>query len=624
MSEPSSVPATEKAPLLGQPSSEPLQHQETSSVGSSDQSEGAQRLWEELDHPWPSTFERSIGLLASPLIPREQVDLYTKSPKPGSTPAAFARRTNLDRGFYTPDHSTLLLPQNRYHLTDSERFEGPSLAKVQSLDFAPKLRLPEGQDSAKAYRAKILAQQQQKAKRDSAKSPGFGREMASLARTKKQQQQQQSAAPKLDEHGMPISAEKSTIAQSAFNLANILMGVGLLGLPFSFKVAGFAGGATCLMVFGLFAWRTTLLIGQELNGDPRPSAYFDESPFKSPLPPGSTPAARMLPPISSFPDIARASFGEAGCWILSIILYFELFSCICIFFVTMGDHLHQLFPSVPVSVFMMMVAAISVGPAILLRTPTLLSYLSMVGTVATVCVCSSVVMTQELAQQRGMTQQPSSTEQPYHIWWDSSGITLSLGLVAYCFSGHAIVPSIYTSMKEPQQFDYMVTVTFAGVVACCMAVGVAGYYMFGSLVADQVTLSMEEAIEAPLMMKSLVWLMVLTAFSKTTLTMFPLALGMEEVIAPYLTSQTAIGAASAAIKIILTIMALIVSIYVPSFSYICALVGMICTMSVSIIFPAMAHLKMFGPRLSAWEKFLDWIFILVGLFMAVAGTIVTI
>ena len=299
----------------------------------------------------------------------------------------------------------------------------------------------------------------------------------------------------------------------------------------------------------------------------------------------------------------------------------------CIFLITMGDHLHQLFPVVPLDAHLAMVAAFSLFAAILLRTPTLLSYLSMVGTISTVSVCISVVlsavtqgdMSAVLAERKGVTDAA-----PYHILLDTSGITMSLGLVAYCFSGHAIVPSIYTSMKEPQKFDRMATLTFVGVVFCCLAIGMAGYYMFGNQVADQVTLSMEAAIEAPLLMKALVWLMVVTAFSKVTLTMYPLALGMEEIVAPYLTSEGAICAASATIKVVMMGLALVVSLYVPSFSFICALVGMICTMSVSIIFPAMAHLKMFGPRLNWFEKLLDWIFILIGLFMAVSGTIATI
>jgi len=105
--------------------------------------------------------------------------------------------------------------------------------------------------------------------------------------------------------------------------------------------------------------------------------------------------------------------------------------------------------------------------------------------------------------------------------------------------------------------------------------------------------------------------------------MFPLAIGIEEIVAPYLTSDRKVQIASAAIKFILTAMALFVSICIPSFSLLCALVGMICTMSVSVVFPAAAHLKMFGSRLSFMDKFLDLIFIVVGSVMAVVGTIAT-
>jgi hypothetical protein len=50
-----------------------------------------EQLWAEFDRPWPATFERSVSLLASPVISFKEADLYTKSPKPGNTPLA-ARR----------------------------------------------------------------------------------------------------------------------------------------------------------------------------------------------------------------------------------------------------------------------------------------------------------------------------------------------------------------------------------------------------------------------------------------------------------------------------------------------------------------------------------------------------
>ena len=51
---------------------------------SDDESTLSQRVFkEEMEEPWPATFERSIMLLASPIITAKEVDFVTHSPKPG-------------------------------------------------------------------------------------------------------------------------------------------------------------------------------------------------------------------------------------------------------------------------------------------------------------------------------------------------------------------------------------------------------------------------------------------------------------------------------------------------------------------------------------------------------------
>ena len=60
----------------------------TAESGESDKS----GLWQEMDMPWPATFERSISLLASPVIKADEAERFTKSPKPGNTPLAIRRK----------------------------------------------------------------------------------------------------------------------------------------------------------------------------------------------------------------------------------------------------------------------------------------------------------------------------------------------------------------------------------------------------------------------------------------------------------------------------------------------------------------------------------------------------
>lgn len=532
----------------------------------------------ESQKPWPNTYERSIALLSSPILPARDAARYTKSPAPGGAAAYM-------RALRQQDHATQHTPELPSSIFSKNSKKQPKinldsnnapLARVQSLDFGKEqpLILPSQKvqrlQEAQKYRQELL-----------------------------QKQQKQPKLPK-PKHGT------ATFAQCTFNLANILMGVGLLGLPYVYKVAGYAGGTFTVLTMGGITWYTSLLIGRSLRHGR----------------------------ITSFPDLARVALGPTGGIILSSLLYFELFSCLAIFLVSMGDHLHQLLPQRSVTFHQVAVALLSLLPTIVLRTPALLSYLSLVGTLATTAVVLAVIgsaltLGNIAAQVAESSQQHAAVlehEAPYHIPWRSEGLTVAFGLVAYCFSGHAIIPSIYTSMERPEDFEKMVTYTFGLVLCCCLAVATSGYYMFGSTVQDQVTLSLQRsATHAVLAMQALTWLMILTAFSKITLTMFPLALGMEEMVAPYLTSEVMVDRASAVIKLILTALALTVAIFCPSFSVLCSLVGLVCTMAVSVVFPAAAHWRLLGASklLTPFEQVVDALCIGLGLVMAVAGTVAT-
>lgn len=106
--------------------------------------------------------------------------------------------------------------------------------------------------------------------------------------------------------------------------------------------------------------------------------------------------------------------------------------------------------------------------------------------------------------------------------------------------------------------------------------------------------------------------------------MYPLALGMEEIISPYLTSEKMVEMCSTTIKCLFTLLAGLLAVFCPSTSFLCALTGMVCTMSVSVIFPAAAHYKMFHQKLSLSEKVLDLCMVVFGCAMAVVGTTITI
>jgi vesicular inhibitory amino acid transporter len=182
----------------------------------------------------------------------------------------------------------------------------------------------------------------------------------------------------------------------------------------------------------------------------------------------------MLKPLKSFPQIARESFGDLGAIVLSVTLYFELFSCLAVYFVSLGDHMHNLVPILSMRAHMIVMAFAVAAPTIILRTPTLLSYLSAVGTVATVFVVLSVCLVAITYGDMSEKVAFSTAEPPpYHVIWRPTGMPIALGLVAYCFSGHALIPSIYVTMKDPRMYERMATATFVLVLVCSLLVAIS-------------------------------------------------------------------------------------------------------------------------------------------------------
>ena len=111
----------------------------------------------------------------------------------------------------------------------------------------------------------------------------------------------------------------------------------------------------------------------------------------------------------------------------------------------------------------------------------------------------------------------------------------------------------------------MIDMSFLTVLGCCLVVAIGGYHMFGSLVEDQITISLQNFSSAEVAMDCLTWLMILTAFSKFTLTAFPLALGIEEIFAPCVPNESVSEVVSSLIKLFLIGCSLLVGSHLYSF-----------------------------------------------------------
>ncbi|GMI46296.1 hypothetical protein TrCOL_g2768 [Triparma columacea] len=370
-----------------------------------------------------------------------------------------------------------------------------------------------------------------------------------------------------------------TVTQSTFSLINILLGVGILTIPYSLVVVGSWQIAVLFIIvpFSLATATTSILIGQILSAHP-----------------GSP----------SFTSLTFKAYGPAMSLVVSVLLYFELFSCLSIFITAMADHLHGLHDDIDLSTWHFIVVGVLLPNIFIFDSPSSLSRLSAIGTTASLLIVFSVVLYPILYD----VDPPPITAKT-----TVSGFSTSLGLAAYCFSGHAILPSIYSSLENKRTFPAVVASSYIVVLIAMAAVGGAGLLSFGSEVKDQVTLSMGAGRPDSYWIKALGGVMVVTTFSKFFLTLYPLVLGVSEVL-------TGLGRRGSDKAIALSMLtgSYVFATAVPGFGALCSLVGLVCTMAISLIAPALLHLKLVE---TGWMgKIVDVIIILGGAVAMIFGT----
>ena len=265
------------------------------------------------------------------------------------------------------------------------------------------------------------------------------------------------------------------------------MGMGIISLPFCLRTTGWLGGLLMLILFGAVTWWTSILIGRALNGNPQSgNLLFKNNTCDDGGGDIDTQqiVVQLRRQLTSFPDIAQEAFAQKSNIVLSSLLHFELFLALAVFFVLLRDHLYSLIPSIIATHHMIMCAILLIVPTVLCKTPRLLSYLLSVGTFTTVALVLSVFaaalwegdISAQMVNSTNIAQAvDSSTTQSFHDAFIPTGLPIVLGLVAYCFRGHAVVLTIYNSMAQPREYKCMIGYSYALVMTCCILVAVSGY-----------------------------------------------------------------------------------------------------------------------------------------------------
>ncbi|KAI0724468.1 transmembrane amino acid transporter protein-domain-containing protein [Cerioporus squamosus] len=350
------------------------------------------------------------------------------------------------------------------------------------------------------------------------------------------------------------------------------------------------------------------------------------------------------PHIRSYADIGRKAFGPRSMPMISMIFGLELFTVTVALVTLYADSLYAVVPAYSSDTYKMLGLLVLI-PAVLMPL-SVLSYASILGIFSLMAIIGIILFD-------GFTKPDS----PGSLWSPadtSLGIDnfrelgIAFGLFMAGFSGHAVIPTLARDMIDPTQFDEMINWAFAIATGIYGLLGVAGYIMFGNSVSDEFSQDLMKYNTHPALNTIALWGLVITPLSKYALTARPLSITIEMLLGiettgvpgdhghgvPVPTSSTAAAAAAAAAasksksvktiliaveRTVLTLLSVAVSILVPEFASVMAVLGSTFSFLLCIIGPVSAKIALTGGlrRCGLW----DGVLLVVSIAMAVWGTI---
>ncbi|KAJ3335470.1 hypothetical protein HDU93_005438 [Gonapodya sp. JEL0774] len=301
--------------------------------------------------------------------------------------------------------------------------------------------------------------------------------------------------------------------QTVFNTYNILVGIGVLTLPYAIHLSGWVIGIGTIIGTSALMDLTGKLIINSMNKDPT---------------------------IHSIPDLADSAFGLTGELLATVVFAGELIAVLVGSVVLVGDNMLVLLATFGVGSegkdgpgslhggdgpvpFWTVCVLCGVTCYLLSFLPLrYLAYTSAAG------MGASLLLVAAIFWDGFATRSPPGSlldPMPTRLFPDSlAGATLIVGIAC------ASVPTLYLSMKEKYLMPLVLDLSFFLATLTYLAIGCTGYLMFGELVEDEVTKNLAQLEANKWLGALLAALMVFIPLTKFPLCVEPTIEAIESAI----------------------------------------------------------------------------------------------
>lgn len=387
-----------------------------------------------------------------------------------------------------------------------------------------------------------------------------------------------------------------TIPETIFNLFNTVVGVGVLSVPFAFRLCGF--------------WALGLLVGVIMI-TALTAKYVGASLV---LAAKSPEAADVPPPSRDYAFLGFVAFGDRGRALVGAVTCMETWFALCTFIVMNAVNAVLVWPAVD---RMSAVVGGSLLTAVMSFVPMrFFSYLSLLASFALLCAAVAMVITGFLV--RIWAEPYNHQSLPYITVLEN--VPRAFGLLIFCFAGHACFPMIHEPMRDQAAWGFSVNTTFLLAFFFYGSLGVYGYDVFGSVVDPSFTENLASVPGAGM------WRTVtLVAFLVKIQLTAPLLLKvtMISLWAPNGDTEWPMGRMLAfATLIFFTVV--VAATFADDVGALASLTGSLFVMATSVVFPTLVYMRLqeqYGRgRTSSCEAFVQVFLLAFGAVMGVAGT----
>ncbi|XP_010557964.1 PREDICTED: amino acid transporter ANT1 [Tarenaya hassleriana] len=401
---------------------------------------------------------------------------------------------------------------------------------------------------------------------------------------------------------------RASALQTLGNIIVSIVGTGILGLPYAFRVAGWFAGSLGVVIVGIATYYCMLLLIQC-----RDKLESDEGPEET----------------KTYGDLGFKCMGKTGRYLTETLIFAAQCGGSIAYLVFIGRNMSSIFKSYGISMvsFIFMLVPIEIA----LSWVGSLSALSPFSIFADICniIAMCFVVKENVEQVFGGDFSFSDRKA---IASNVGGIPFAGGMAVFCFEGFAMTLALESSMRDKQEFPKLLAKVLTGITFVYVLFGFCGYMAYGDQTMDIITLNLPKNWSAIAVQ---IGLCVGLTFT------FPIMVHpLNEIIEQKLkrtewfqkhqyTDGTHSTTKLCRCVVYLTRTILVVGLatvasFVPGFGSFASLVGSTLCALISFVLPASFHLTLLGPSLNLWNKGLDVFIVLSGLVFAVYGTYNTI